>query len=151
MYFDDVAANPARCSKVVPMTEFHSDLARGGLPRFAWISPGLCHDMHDCAVATGDQFLASLLPPVLKALGPTGILFLTWDEGTTDAGCCSVAAGGHVATIVAGPLAKSGKRSDVPFTHYSILRTIEQGWSLQPLGLAGCACTKPLTVFFSSR
>jgi hypothetical protein len=56
-----------------------------------------------------------------------------------------------VATIVAGPSVKSGKRSDVPFTHYSILRTIEHGWSLQPLGLGGCACTKPLTVFFVAR
>ena len=29
-------------------------------------------------------------------------LFITWDEGTTDDGCCRLAAGGHIATIVAG-------------------------------------------------
>ena len=53
----------------------------------------------------GDAFLARLVPPLLRALGPRGLLVLTWDEGATDDGCCRLAAGGHIATIVAGALA----------------------------------------------
>jgi hypothetical protein len=151
MYFDDIVNNPARCSKVVPLSQLNPDLSAGALPRFAWISPDLCHDMHDCSVAVGDRFLSTLLPPVLRALGPSGVLFLTWDEGSTDVGCCGVRGGGHVATIVAGPAVIPGARSAVPFTHYSILRTIEDSWGLPPLSPAGCLCAEPMTAFFAGR
>ena len=67
-------------------------------PRFIWITPNLCHDMHDCSPAVGDRFLSRLVPPLLAALGPRGLLFLTWDEGTSDDGCCRLASGGHIAT-----------------------------------------------------
>ena len=52
--------------------------------------------------AAGDRFLSRLVPPLLRALGPRGLLILTWDEGSSDDGCCRLAAGGHIATILAG-------------------------------------------------
>src|SRR5207302_8138129 len=109
--FDDIVSNRVRCSKVVALSKLSLDLSAGRLPEFAWISPGLCHDMHGCSVAVGDRFLSTLLPPVLQALGPNGVLFLTWDEGTTGAHCCGVKGGGRVATILAGPAVGSGARS----------------------------------------
>jgi len=151
MYFDDIATDPARCSKVVPLSQLSDDLSTGRLPRFVWISPDLCHDMHDCSIAVGDRFLSTLLPPVLQALGPTGVLFLTWDEGTTDAGCCGAPAGGRVATIVAGPAARPGARSAEVYTHYSILRTIELSWALPSLGPAACGCARPMEALLESR
>ena len=57
MYYTDVRDDPARCAKVVPLRQLTSDLAADALPTFAWISPNLCHDMHDCSIATGDRFL----------------------------------------------------------------------------------------------
>jgi hypothetical protein len=62
-----------------------------GVSRFLWISPNLCHDMHHCPVSTGDRFLAGLVPALLRSLGPGGLLFLTWDEGSSDAGCACTA------------------------------------------------------------
>ena len=50
----------------------------------------------------------SLVPPLLRALGPRGLLMLTWDEGSSDDGCCRLASGGHIATIIAGGLARRG-------------------------------------------
>jgi hypothetical protein len=153
LYYNDVAGNPARCSRVVPLSELASDLKTGGLPRFAWITPDLCHDMHDCGVAAGDQFLASVVPGILRALGPTGVLFITWDEGETNsgAGCCEKAVGGRVATIAAGQPVRSGIRVSIPYDHYSLLRTIEDAWHLPELRDAGCACTRPLTALFRAR
>ncbi len=52
--------------------------------------------MHDCSIRWADRFLRRLVPPLLRALGPHGLLFLTWDEGDTDDGCCRLARGGHV-------------------------------------------------------
>ena len=76
--------------------------------------PNLCHDMHDCDVATGDRFLSGLLPPLLRALGPRGLLFLTWDEGSSDDGCCRLASGGHIVTILAGATGPAGRPADAP-------------------------------------
>ena len=99
---------------MVALSELGADERSGALPRFVWITPNLCHDMHDCSPATGDHFLAGLVPGLLRALGPRGVLFLTWDEGSSDEGCCRLAAGGHVVTIVAGAGARPGARLDTP-------------------------------------
>jgi phosphatidylinositol-3-phosphatase len=150
IYYDDIAQSPRRCSHIVPLTALSTDLASGRLPRFIWISPDVCHDTHDCPVEEGDRFLASLVPNLLERLGPKGVLFLTYDEGTSDAGCCEMAAGGHIVTVVAGPTVLPSYRSTVPYSHYSILRTIEDAWRLPELGEATCACTAVMSEFFSS-
>lgn len=150
LYFDDIAGNPARCSHVVPLTQLTTDLANGALPAFAWVTPDLCHDTHDCSLGTGDRFLAGLVPTLQRAMGPDGVLYLTWDEGVTDAGCCGSPGGGHVATIVVGSAVHAGTRLAGPFSHYSILRTIEAMWGLPPLRQAGCSCTEIMTAFFAA-
>jgi acid phosphatase len=144
MYYGRVAQNAAQCAHVVPLTELSGDERAHAMPRLAWITPNLCHDMHDCAPVQGDAFLAQLVPPLLAALGPRGLLILTWDEGTTDDGCCRLAAGGHIATILAGPLAAPGARVAAPVDQYSILQTIEDLLRLRRLRGAACACTPSL-------
>jgi len=143
-YIDTITSSPSKCSKVVPLTEFEADLNANRLPSFVWITPNLCNDQHNCKVSDGDRFLAGFVPKLLPALGPTGILFLTWDEGNTNEGCCQVAAGGHIVTILAGPAARKAESSK-QYTLYSILRTIEDAWGLPLLGAAGCTCTMPMT------
>ncbi len=136
MYYNDVRTNAARCHRVVPFTRFPGDLRRG-LPRFAWITPNLCNDMHSCSVATGDAFLRAWIPRILPKLGPRGILILAFDEGFTHAGCCGVrSGGGHVAAVIAGPGAKQGVQLARSVNHYSILRLIERAWGFAALGHA---------------
>ena len=139
------------CSHVVPMSELGADERSGGLPRFVWITPNLCHDMHDCSPATGDHFLAGLVPGLLRALGPRGVLFLTWDEGSSDEGCCRLASGGHVVTIVAGAAARPGARLDTPADHYSTLQAIEDLLGLRRLRGAACPCTPSLAPLLRAR
>lgn len=144
VYYTRVAGNPARCNKVVPLGQLATDERAATLPRFAWITPNLCHDMHDCSVAAGDRFLSTLVPPLLRALGPRGLLIVTWDEGSSDSGCCHLASGGHVATILAGGLARRGARLRTPADHYSVLQTIEDLLGLPRIRGAACACTPSL-------
>ncbi len=134
MYYDDVAHDPGRCRKVVGFDRLSADLRRGTLPTFSFISPNLCDDTHDCDVPTGDRFLAGLVPRLLRETGPHGFVVLTWDEGTTDDGCCVDARGGRIATIVAGPDVRRHARSARPVDHYGVLRTIENALRLPPLG-----------------
>jgi phosphatidylinositol-3-phosphatase len=143
-YYTRVTTDPARCRNIVPLTRLAADERAGTLPRFLWITPNLCHDMHDCSVSTGDRFLAGLVPALLRALGPRGLLFVTWDEGSSDDGCCRLASGGHIVTIVAGGGARRGARLATPTDHYSVLQTIEDLLGLRRLRGAACACTPSL-------
>jgi hypothetical protein len=138
IYYNDIAEAPHRCDKLVGFGQLTSDLRHGRLPTYAWISPNLCDDGHDCGVPGGDRFLARAVPSLLRELGPHGFLVLTWDEGSTNDGCCGgVAQGGHIATILAGPDVRRGGRDGQPVDHYGVLGTIEEALGLPPL--AGAA------------
>jgi hypothetical protein len=136
MYYDGVVGDAARCRNVVPLGELGRDLRRDRLPTYSFVVPNLCADTHDCPVATGDRFLASVVPPLLHGLGPHGFLVLTYDEGSTDAGCCGSAHGGRITTIVAGPDVRRGARDGRAVDHYGVLRTIEDALGLPRLGAA---------------
>jgi phosphatidylinositol-3-phosphatase len=144
VYYRPIVSHPASCAHVVPLTQLGTDERAHTLPRFTWITPNLCHDMHDCSPATGDRFLSHLVPPLLASLGRRGLLFLTWDEGTSNEGCCRLASGGHVVAIVAGPGARSGARLRTPSDHYSTLQAVEDLLGLARLRGAACPCTPSL-------
>ena len=151
LYYTPVTRRPSQCAHVVPLTELAGAERTGSLPRFLWITPNLCHDMHDCSPLQGDAFLSRLVPPLLTALGRRGLLFITWDEGTTDDGCCRLASGGHIATIVAGGGARAGARMRGPSDQYSILQAIEDLLGLPRLRGAACACTPSLAPLLDAR
>jgi hypothetical protein len=148
MYFHSVADNPSLCAHVVPGGQLLTDARAKQLPSYSFLSPDLCNDTHDCAVGTGDRYLAGIVPAILKALGPKGFLVLTWDEGITNVGCCGLASGGHIATVIAGPGVRRGSQLATPVTHYSTLRTIEQALRLPLLQKAGDSRTASLAGAF---
>jgi hypothetical protein len=137
VYYDDVRRNPERCRKIVPMSQLATDLKRDRLPTFAWITPDMCNDTHDCGVRTGDRFLSLVVPGLLRALGPRGFLVVTYDEGRTAAGCCGgEATGGKIATVIAGPRVRRGFRHAGAVDHYGTLATVERALGLPLLGAA---------------
>lgn len=144
MYYPSVADNPKRCAKVVPGSQIVSDARAGRLPRYSFLSPDLCDDSHSCPVGDGDRFLASTVPPILSALGPRGFLVLTYDEGSSNSH-----GGGRIPTVVAGPPVKRGAKPTTTYTHYSVLRTIEDALRLKHLRHAGDAGVKPLGAVFT--
>ncbi len=147
-YFPSIVSEPASCRRVVPGRRLLSDLRGGTLPTFGWITPDLCNDAHDCGLARSDRYLSRLVPALLPRLGRNGYLVLTFDEGSSDRGCCG-AHGGRVATILAGPGVRSGARLNRPYTHYSLLATLEQSFGLPLLRAAGRA--EPMRAAFSRR
>jgi len=138
-----------RCGHRASFTALDHDLRRGTLPAFALVTPDLCHDMHDCSVAEGDRFLAGLVPRMLEGIGPHGYVVLTFDEGSSGAGCCDGAAhGGALATIVAGPDVLRGGTMSAAVDHYGVLRTIEDTLGVAHLGAAANARNGSLRGFF---
>ena len=132
VYFRDVFSNPARLNRVVPYTQWSSDLRGHRLPTFSLITPNLCNDMHDCPVSTGDAWLKTFLPPLLASPQMRrGALFVITDEGDgSDPGL----PGGQVPALVAGPTVKPHSRTHGTLDHYSLLRTIEDAFGLPRLG-----------------
>jgi hypothetical protein len=151
-HWQAIRSNPERCGHVVPLPQLARDLVTNSAPDFAWIGPNLCHQTHDCPVRDGDAWLASLVPTILDspAWRDGGVLIVTYDEGTTDTGCCQEARGGRVPFVLAASGGPLGYRSATPYSHYSLLRTIEASWRLGYLGHAGDLGTRPMADLFPS-
>jgi hypothetical protein len=144
VYFAAVRSDAARCAAhIAAFDRLSQDIAAGTLADFVWITPNLCHDLHNCSVAEGDSWLGQFIPQLLATPafqpGGSGLLIVTTDEGTSDDGCCGDAAGGHIATIFVSPELPPHSTIDVPISHYGILRLLEDNWGLEPLGHAGDA------------
>ena len=132
-----VSGAAARCGNITDFSHFDPNAGS-----FWLIVPNLCNDMHDCPVATGDSFLKGWLPTILNSAAfMDGVVYLTWDEGSTATG-----GGGKVATIVISAQAKPGFASSMSHTHYSLLHTIELGWGLPCL--ANTCAANDLREFF---
>ncbi|HYM51236.1 MAG TPA: alkaline phosphatase family protein [Candidatus Limnocylindrales bacterium] len=156
--YQDVQSNPARTANIVDLSQLSQDLANGTVPNYAWISPDQCHDMHGRAatpadpcdfsqvqslIATGDTFLQQTVSAIMSssAWNDNAAIFITWDEsdftgsgpfgfGDTS-GCCDAnPGGGHVLTLVINGGHQEAGSSDVAYNHYSMLRTIQDGWHL---------------------
>ncbi len=141
VFFTDVVGNPPattspQCIRhVVPFTELAKDLSTGNVPRYAFIVPNLCNDMHGglrCPLASeigqGDDWLARVVPTIVQSRAYTdgGALFITWDE--------SEHGEYPIGMIVLSPLAKGGgHRSGTRYYHSSLLRTVEEIFDLSPL------------------
>jgi hypothetical protein len=121
--------------EVVPFTRFAGDMS-GTVPRFAWITPDLCHDGHDCNSTVADAWLAQTVPTILasSAWKDNGVLIITWDEGEDSAN--------SVLTLVVQPN-PAALRSAHPYDHYSLLATIEDKLGVARLGQAAQA--SPMT------
>jgi phosphatidylinositol-3-phosphatase len=151
VYYNDIRNNASRCAAhVVPFTQFSGDMSSGQVPNFVWITPNMCNDTHDCSVATGDSWLRSVVPQIINstAYRNGGVLFITYDEGSSNAGCCGTSSGGHIVTLVISPRSIAGYRSAVAENHYGLLRTIEDAFRLAHLNAAASASNVPLREYF---
>jgi hypothetical protein len=146
MYFPSITSNPERCRQVVPATHLDTDLSRHTLPAFGWLTPDLCDNGHDCDLATADHHLSRIVPRIVRALGPGGVLIVTFDEGTSNAGCCGRVGrgGGRVVTILTGPGRRRGGLTGT-YDHYSLLAALERHFGLPRLQEARQSRALPLT------
>lgn len=146
IYFDPIRLNTTRLDQhVVPLTQLWTDAANGNLPNFAFITPNVCDDAHSCSLSVADSWLPGTIGKLISspAFDANSVVVLVFDEGTTSATCCQLGSsgGGHIPAIVISPLVKSGYQDNTPYTHYSLLKTIESAWGLPLLKHAGDAKT----------
>lgn len=140
LYFRGIRSSKQRCNRVVPLEQLAGDLSAGTVPNLSWITPAAGHDMSG-TVADGDRWLADFLPAILRsdAYKQNGVVIIAWEEGTTQARCCGVAAGGRVPLLLISAQGGRGQHSAVQTTHYALLRFIEDLWGLKHIGNSGDA------------
>lgn len=106
----------------VPYGQLAGDLSSANLPAFSFITPNLCHDMHDCSVSAGDTWLSQELPVLLNSStyrsGSTAV-FITWDEDDDRSG-------NQIPLFVVAPAVHAGTLSSLAFQHPAMLDVTEQ-------------------------
>jgi phosphatidylinositol-3-phosphatase len=136
MYFSSITRNRSQCANVVPLGRLATDLSSGTAPPFLWVTPNLCHDGHDCGTATADAWLHAEMQTVTASswYRQGASVIVTWDEGDTDRGCCTGAAGGQIPTLVVS--SRGRQRLTTPGDHDGTLRGIEEAYGVGLLGAA---------------
>jgi hypothetical protein len=141
--YDEALRPSAECiRRDVPMgttapndtSAFDQALRRGRVGRFNLVIPNDCENGHDpCGgspVRGFDSFLARELPKIRSspAFGKDGVIIVTFDEGA-DTGRNRK----NVLLAIESPLARPGTYGARGYDHYSLFRTLEEGFGLSPL------------------
>jgi hypothetical protein len=128
--YKSISGSSTKCANITNLAGFNPAAAN-----FEFITPNMINDMHDGTVADGDNFLKAFLPKITTSTAfANSVVFVTFDEGTS-----AVNGGGHIVTIAITPKMTAGYKTSAAYTHYSMLRTVEQAWGLSCLGSAASA------------
>jgi hypothetical protein len=164
VYFHAII-DSASCRHVVPLTKLEDALGSADrTPNYTFIVPNLCHDGHDRPCANGepgslesaDAFLRHWVPRIQNspAYRADGLLIINFDEALSiDASACcrepsgpntknpgvNGPGGGRTGAVLLSRFIKPGTVSNVPYNHYSLLRSVEDIFGLSHLGYAGRA------------
>jgi hypothetical protein len=102
----------------------------------SFLIPNLCHDMHDCSVATGDAWMRDHLDGYVRwAREHNSVLLVTFDEDDNHSD-------NRILTFFTGGPIKPGRYAQ-PVDHYGVLATLEDWYGLPRLGQAATAA--PIT------
>lgn len=128
--YKNVTEKPDRCKNIVDASVLMSDIKNNSLPDYSIFIPNLKNDGHDTSAAFADQFLAKTFGPLLKTANFMNemLLIITFDEAKSKKSV------NKIYTALLGDDVVAGSISKTPYTHYSLLRTIELAWGLGSLG-----------------
>src|SRR5881394_807790 len=153
-------------ANVVCFSQFATDLSNHTLPNLSWLSPNGCDDAHDCGLGTFDNWLKTVITPLLASSyfqpGGDGLLIITFDEDDSGGSpSCSTrtagqGCGGQVETVVISPLGKVGYLSTAgdpvnynnTYGGANLLRTMAEALELNTSGLGAAATRLPMADFF---
>lgn len=136
VFFQDVSGNPPdrktefciKHHKPYTGESFAADLAANKLANYVFITPNLCHDMHDSCqegvdrIRAGDMWLQAELPRIIDWVTKNaGVIFIIWDEGDITQ---------KLPFFAIGPGVKPSHESTVAFDHGSLVRSVEEIFGL---------------------
>ena len=140
--FEEFRARPSLCAHVRNLRWLNRD----SLAAYTFIAPNMIHDGHNAPLDSAVTWLRGFLGPILadSAAMRSTVIAITFDESANSLG--EQLTGGHpnrVFTILVGGPVRRGAVSDAVYSHFSLLRTVEDNFQLAP-SLAP-ANTPPIT------
>ena len=129
MSFDNIRNNPNRCKNIVSGDQLEVDIASGQLPHLMYYTPNIDNDGHNTGLIYANDWLSDWLPSKLnnaKFMKNT-LIFITFDED-------DYLFGNHIYAVAIGPMVEPGTVDHNTYNHFSLLRTIEDNFSLGTLG-----------------
>lgn len=125
--FTSIQQNPRECANVVNAAAF--DPAH--LPNYAFYTPNLCDDAHDCSWAHASAWLKGFMTPFLRNphLLDHTLVVITFDES----GSRIDRHENHILTQFLGGDAKQGYVETLRYDHSNVLRTIEDNFGIGTL------------------
>ncbi|KAI9201878.1 phosphoesterase family-domain-containing protein [Polychytrium aggregatum] len=136
--FNDVRTNSTRCAKIVPATQMAVDEANNAVPKYVFYTPDLNNDGHDTGVTYASNWLKGWLEPKLANPIYANTLFaITFDENA------GITPNQVYTLLIGGPAnAKKGTTDGTAYNHYSLLKSVEDTWSLGNLGRGDATATR---------
>jgi phospholipase C len=135
--FDDIRTDARRCANIVDAGQLDGEIAAGRLPAFSFYTPNLDNDGHDTSLGYASKWLKGFLEPKLSdpRFADGTLVIVTFDEGD------GTPATDPLYTVLLGPMVSAGSLDSTPYTHYSLLRTVESVFGLPTLGRGDAAVT----------
>lgn len=130
--FDNIRTNPTRCAKIVNAIELSNDIATNRLPAFSFYTPNVENDAHDKPISFGANWLQDFLEPKLRDpdFTTSTLVVVTSDESQSFGANPTRAL---IYTVLLGSMVHAGSTDSTRYTHYSLLRTIENNFRLGTL------------------
>jgi hypothetical protein len=153
-------ADLAQASTTASFSFITPNLCHDGHDGSGTVTGAKCVNGEPGGLLSSDQFLQTWVPRILAspAYKDNGMLIVTWDESETNdtTACCNEQSGpntpspgiggpggGKVGAVVLSSFVKPGTTSDQAYNHYSFLRSMEDLFGLEHLGMAAQAGLQP--------
>lgn len=143
---------------VVPDTQFATDALNGNLPAVSWVVTGTASEHPNASSCVGENWTVTQLNAIMH--GPdwaSTAVFITWDDfgGFYDHVPPPIldqyGLGPRVPLLIISPYAKSGYISHTQYEFSSVLRLIEERYSLQSLSTRDAGASDMLDSFDFSQ
>jgi len=137
--FNNIRNNPQRLANIVNAKHLQEDIKNNALPQYCWFTPNIQNDGHsppDDFQPTNPlkhvnfiaQYLKRFLLPLLAvpAFMEGTLVVVTFDESIPHAD-------NHIYAVLLGDMVQANTVQSEIYNHYSLLRTIEENFSLGTL------------------
>lgn len=149
-YIDD----PELFSHIVPVSEYYEDLQRGTLPAVSYIVPSGSSERPPSNIVSGQRFVRSLVDGLSASSEWSSSAFIWsydtwggWYDHVQPPQVDGAQYGFRVPALLVSPYAKRGHIDHTQLDSASILRFIEDNWSLPPLGARDANAASLTTAF----
>ena len=132
--------DPALSSHIVDLQQYYTDLENGQLPAVSYLVPSGLSEHPPGDITAGQSFAVTTATSLMRSSAwDSSVWTVTWDDwgGWYDhvppPQVDSDGYGFRVPAIIVSPYARSGPIDTTTYDFTSILKFIEDNWSLQPL------------------